>query len=137
VLGNIDLDPCSDAAHTIPTFVHFTEVEDGLMKQSWSGRVYLNPPYGRNIAPWVEKLVQQYIRRSVTEAIALVPARVDTDWFRQFRDYAVCFVDGRLKFSGHENSAPSPSAVVYLGMDIEKFSSAFSDIGDIWVRWTR
>ena len=131
-IGSIELDPCSDGK-TVPALRHFTAKDDGL-KQMWSGTVYMNPPYGDGIKAWVEKLCEEFACGSVTEAIALVPARVDTEWFRLFRDFAVCFVNGRLKFSGHENSAPFPSAVVYLGQDVERFRKAFEKAGDVWVR---
>ena len=71
----------------------------------------------------------------MTEAIALVPAGTDTGWFRLFGDCAICFVHGRLHFSGRTNSAHFPSAVVYVGEDVAKFASAFRDVGDIWVRY--
>ena len=137
LFDEIDLDPCSNIGEpNVPAARHFTEAENGLV-QPWEGRVYMNPPYGRPIVDWVEKLVAEHASGRVTEAIALVPARVDTDWFRKFRDCAVCFIDGRLKFSGHDNSAPFPSAVVYLGGRIDDFHGAFSEAGDIWVRWSK
>lgn len=33
---------------------YYTPEADGL-KQTWAGRVWCNPPYGRNINKWVEK----------------------------------------------------------------------------------
>lgn len=138
VLGGIDLDPCSNSSGepNVSASQRFTVSDDGL-SHPWEGRVYMNPPYGRVIDAWAEKLVSEYHAGRTTQAIALVPARVDTDWFRRFRDFAICFIDGRLKFSGHVNSAPFPSAVVYLGGDIDRFHDAFSDLGDIWVRWQK
>lgn len=130
-LGEIDLDPCSDIGGNIPAAKRFTISDDGLSKQ-WAGRVYMNPPYGRGIVAWAEKLCTEYARGNVTEAIALVPARVDTDWFRLFREFPKCFIDGRLKFSGHDNSAPFPSAVVYLGPNPDSFQAAFDDMGDVY-----
>ena len=38
----------------------------------------LNPPYGREIDVWIAKLVEEYDAGSVSEALALIPARVDT-----------------------------------------------------------
>lgn len=134
VLGKIDLDPCSAADSTVPAGHKFTREDNGL-KFDWCGRVYMNPPYGREISVWVEKLISEYTAGRTKQAIALVPARVDTDWFRLFRDHPVCFVDGRLKFSGSTNSAPFPSAVVYLGHGLAAFGAAFKDLGDVWVRW--
>lgn len=135
VLGEINLDPCSNEGEpNIPALSHFTVRDDGLA-QNWFGRVYMNPPYGRVISLWAEKLNTEFIRSHVIEAIALVPARTDTDWFRLFRDCAICFIDGRLRFSGMNNSAPFPSAAIYFGKDISKFDVAFRDMGDVWVRW--
>ncbi|MNG32997.1 hypothetical protein D3C84_1191410 [compost metagenome] len=45
--------------------------------------------------------------------VCLVPSRTDTVWWH---DYAVKgdieFIKGQLKFGGHKNPAPFPSAVV-------------------------
>lgn len=134
-LGAIDLDPCSNSgAPNIPAALHFTESDDGLL-QEWQGRIYMNPPYGRPIVGWVEKLCGEYRAGRVSAAVALVPARTDTTWFQMLRDAAMCFIDGRLKFSGHDNAAPFPSAAAYLGDDIAAFADAFDGAGDIWVRW--
>ena len=133
-LGAIDLDPCSNPENSVPAATHFTRETDGLAHE-WHGRVYMNPPYGDEISDWVRKLTAEYSLGHVDQAIALVPARVDTEWFQQLRDCTICFVRGRLKFSGARNSAPFPSAVVYVGTDMESFHRAFADLGDIWVRW--
>lgn len=134
--GEIDLDPCSNIGEpNVPAGRHYTEEDNGLA-HTWNGRVYMNPPYGRPIAEWVEKLCSEYESGAVTEAIALVPARTDTEWFQRLRNAAICFIDGRLKFSGHANSAPFPSCACYLGPDIAGFVEAFGDLGDIWVRWS-
>ena len=47
-MGEIDLDPCSNskAQPNVPALNHFTVEDDGL-EQKWFGRVYMNPPYGR------------------------------------------------------------------------------------------
>ena len=131
-LGSIDLDPCSDG-NTIPATTHYTEKDDGLTKQ-WAGRVYMNPPYGTGIKRWISKLADEFEQGEVTEAIALVPARTDTAWFRRLANYPVCFIRGRLRFGGMENSAPFPSAAVYLGPDSSRFREVFSDIGDVYER---
>jgi phage N-6-adenine-methyltransferase len=135
LMGAIDLDPCSNSRTqpNIPATRHFTIGDDGLA-HPWNGRIYMNPPYGAQISLWVEKLTKEMAAQRVTEAIALVPARVDTSWWRRFRDYPVCFVEGRLKFGGHKNSAPFPSVVVYLGPKPADFVACFRDLGDVWQR---
>lgn len=139
VLDGIDLDPCSNSATApnVPADNHFTRADDGL-EQDWHGTVYMNPPYGRGIDEWVRKLVAEYDAGHVTEAIALVPARTDTQWFRVLRDHPVCFLTGRLRFIGPEGEtdpAPFPSAAFYLGSHDDTFAEVFSPIGDVYVRW--
>lgn len=133
-MGNIDLDPCSNSKTepNVPADFHYTVEDDGL-SQVWQGRVYMNPPYGREISKWVEKLCAEYEAGNVTEAIALVPARTDTDWFDQLIDgYKVhCFVHGRLQFIGNDGNAPFPSAVVYLGDNADSFFYTFRSFGRI------
>lgn len=71
----------------------------------------MNPPYGREIGRWMRKAYESSLAGATV--VCLVPARTDTAWFQ---DYAmkgeVRFVRGRLKFGGHSNAAPFPSAVV-------------------------
>jgi site-specific DNA-methyltransferase (adenine-specific) len=76
---------------------HYTPDENGLA-QSWADeRVFMNPPYGREISEWMEKA---YTESRVNNALVVcfVPARVDTNWWH---DYAVKgerrFPKGRVK----------------------------------------
>lgn len=90
---------------------HFTAAEDGLI-QPWSGSVFVNPPYGRQISKWVAKAALEISRCRMI--VMLLPARTDTGWFH---DYVygraeVRFIRGRLKFSGSIWPAPFPSMVV-------------------------
>lgn len=132
VLGAIDLDPCSNVGTAnVPAARHYTWADDGL-SQFWQGRVYMNPPYGREIGDWVDKLREAYETGNVSEAIALLPARTDTAWFHSLRTYPRCFVSGRLKFSEHGSAAPFPSMAVYLGKNLSRFVAEFGDIGDVF-----
>jgi DNA-binding CsgD family transcriptional regulator len=132
-LGAIDLDPCAEPAKGIPAARHFTQAEDGL-KRHWLGRVYMNPPYGGVISDWTEKLAAECASGGVSAAVALVPARTDTAWFRNLPATVACFISGRLRFSGHENSAPFPSVALYLGPEPERFRAAFRPLGETWTR---
>ncbi len=138
VLGHIDLDPCAEPGRRVPAAVHLTVEEDGLA-QAWHGRVYLNPPYGRAIGRWVGKLCEEYAAGQVEAAIALLPARPDTQWWKLTRGYPRCHVEGRLKFSEQKNSATFPSALVYFGPDPERFARVFREVGEVVipVAWAR
>ncbi len=118
----------------MPAAHHYTRAEDGLA-HPWSGRVYLNPPYGREIESWVRRLVDEYAAGRMTEAIALLPARTDTRWFQLLGDWPICFVRGRLKFSDRPTPAPFPSILVYFGTRSEEFRQAFAAIGDTRAIW--
>lgn len=86
---------------------YYTPEIDGL-KQEWTGVVWCNPPYGRQIGKWVEKAA-----KSTCRVVMLLPARTDTKWFHDFiYGYAeIRFIKGRLKFGGCNNSAPFPSMI--------------------------
>jgi hypothetical protein len=133
VLGTITLDPCSPESPTVPAQTFYTRADDGLSRP-WTGRVYMNPPY-QQLQIWVEKLLCEYREGNIDTALALLPSRTDRPWFQMLHDHPVCFLAKRLRFSGSADNAPFGSCVVYLGTDIKKFSAAFSDIGDIWIRW--
>lgn len=130
-LGAIDLDPCADPGRRIPAARHFTEdgPEDGLA-QEWRGRVFMNPPYGREIPKWTRKALAE----PVQEIIMLVPARVDTQWFRPLFSCSICFIEGRLKFltpSGERDAAMFPSALIYCGGRHRQFAAAFANLGTV------
>jgi hypothetical protein len=133
-LGHIDLDPCAESGppFNVPAAVHYTKADDGLARP-WRGKTFLNPPYGRTIGDWVRQLVHEYVMVSVTEAIALLPARTDTRWFWLMGGFPVLFLGGRLHFGGSKNSAPFPSCLFYLGPDMGKFRRVFRDMGTFWV----
>jgi DNA polymerase-1 len=134
-LGTIELDPSSNSHSepAVPAERHFTAQDDGLI-QPWEARsVYLHPPYGRKIGAWVNKLLNEYHAGRVQEAIALLPARTDTAWFRPVFSFPVCYLHGRLRFSGCVNPAPFPSALVYLGSNPERFRKAVAHLGSIAV----
>jgi hypothetical protein len=135
-MGTIDLDPCAEKAKQIPAAAHMTKATDGL-GQPWKGRVYMNPPYGDTIGEWTTKLRKEYDAKNVTEAVALVPARTETDWWEALAPEHVCLIHGRLRFSDGPTAAPFPSAAVYLGKSADAFVQAFKNIGPVYRRVTR
>ena len=131
LFGIIDLDPCSNSheAPNVPALVHFTREDDGLSRP-WFGRVYLNPPYGKGIGPWIEKVREEHEAGRVTAAVVLVKAATDTRWFRVLSErFPRCEVAGRLKFSGCKDPAPFPSVLFYLGDEVQRFADVFARFG--------
>lgn len=132
-LGQIDLDPCAEPARSVPAAAHLTLEDDGLA-QPWLGTVYMNPPYGRAIVDWTTKLRAEHDAGRVSAAVALVPARTETDWWATVDAEWICLIHGRLSFSDHDTAAPFPSAALYLGADGERFAAAFASLGPVYRR---
>jgi len=104
----------------------FLTPEENALELPWISVAWMNPPYGRVIARWVKKALDE-THRGVT-VVCLLPARTDTKWWHDYVMNAaeIRLVKGRLKFGGHVNSAPFPSAVVIFRPEyngIPRFSS--------------
>jgi phage N-6-adenine-methyltransferase len=105
------LDPCStdenakcDKHYTLRDFGHWHE---------WTGeRVFLNPPYGREIGRWVRKAYEESLLGATV--VCLLPARTDNAWFHDYclRASEIRFIRGRLRFGGAAWNAPFPSMIV-------------------------
>lgn len=102
---HFDFDPCPPE----PTF-------DGLAN-SWGQCNFVNPPYGREVGKWLEKGWKEF--QSGKTCVFLVASRTDTRWWHQYCMNAteIRFIKGRLKFDGHKNSAPFPSAIVIFSQE--------------------
>jgi len=112
-LGEFDLDPCApikrpwDMANN-----HYTVEDDGLSK-AWGGRVWLNPPYGKETFKWMERLATH------KKGIALIFARTETIGFHETiwrKAHSVFFFKGRLCFYHSDGTkggtANAPSCLI-------------------------
>lgn len=95
VLGDFDLDPCAPIIRPWDTArEHYTIEHDGLAKE-WRGRIWCNPPFGRQAVKWLRRMVDH------GNGIALVPARTETAMFYECvwsAADAVLFIKGRPHF---------------------------------------
>ena len=136
VMGGIDLDPasCEAANELVRAERIFTAENDGLA-QEWTGRVFMNPPYGRDGSPFfVAKLLDEFIAGHVTAAVLLCAARLETQWFQPLFDHLLCFPNHRVRFwqPGRDVVAPPfTPAFAYLGTDRDAFIREFSTFGPI------
>lgn len=72
------LDPCA-TPETAKCRKFYTEADNGL-EQSWAGeRVFMNPPYGREVYAWTRKAREEAKRASVI--VGLLPASTDLAWW--------------------------------------------------------
>lgn len=138
-MGGIDLDPasCPEANRVIKAKRIWTAEDDGL-RRPWSGRVWLNPPWGRNVIDrFVGYLINAWRDGDVKQACVLLPNNTETLWFQEIADVAtaISFPDGRLDFWHDDPGRPEITgvtqgqAVVYLGGRQRAFINAYSPHG--------
>jgi hypothetical protein len=139
LMGGITLDPASSekANETVKADFIYTKEDDGFA-QDWTGRVWLNPPYGReenegsNQARWSAKLIAEFDKGNITEAILLVNATPGNKWFAPLWRFPICFPDHRIRFispDGEMNQPTHSNALVYLGSNEAAFINIFAEFG--------
>lgn len=135
-LGPFDLDPCAPVNRPWNTAKeHYTKLDDGLSKP-WHGRVWLNPPYGKETFKWLAKLAEH------KNGIALIFARTETLGFHEYvwnEADSIFFFKGRLSFykvTGEKGgTANAPSCLVsYSPMNTDIIIKTMLDKGKLlWI----
>jgi len=91
------LDPCA-TAQTTKCARFFTEEDDGLAQDWGTSRVFMNPPYGREVYAWTRKA------REASElgalVVGLLPASCDLAWWHDdiVGRAEVRYIRGRVRF---------------------------------------
>ena len=125
--GGAWYDPCP--ARQGEPLTHDALVTDWVQAAGTTRQIFVNPPYGRGIGKWVGKAVDFAGASPMHQAILLVPARTDTRWLQPLLHHPICFIAGRIHFSGATSGAPFPSALVYLGWASTMFARHFTSWG--------
>jgi len=88
------------------------------------------PKRERVIESWVARWIKATASNEASQAMLLVPARTDTEWFSGLwhARYTLAFINGRLKFGAATAGAPFPSILVYYGPNTDRFYQIFDDI---------
>ena len=143
VLGDIDLDPCSnaDAQDRISAGDWYSEEQDGL-KQTWKGTVWVFPSL--EAAPaFAQKLASELRGGTVTRAGLLAPADLSQEWVAkllELRSFSAVVVErerGVYDVAGAVDNArcPAPMAVYLFGLTVppEKLVKAVGPWGRVLV----
>lgn len=92
------LDPCATRRNAkCPRF--FTEADNGLAQDWGRERVFMNPPYGREIYAWTRKAREAAARGALV--VALLPASCDLAWWHDDvvgGGAEVRYIRGRVRF---------------------------------------
>lgn len=163
VMGGIDLDPASSliANERVKAKKIFTIDDNGLM-QTWAGRVWMNHPFSKGEkkcyknrsrckkqtckdrgyhididlpgnTQWIKRIVEEYEKGAVTEAIIICYASTSETWFTPLLEYLQCFIKGRVDYydeNGNEiKGCPKGSVITYLGKNPERFKKEFCQFG--------
>lgn len=95
---NFTLDPCA-TPETAKCAKFFTEADNGLA-QPWTGeRVFMNPPYGREIYAWTKKAREEAEAGALV--VGLLPASTDLAWWHNDvvgHADEVRYLRGRVRF---------------------------------------
>jgi hypothetical protein len=76
-LGTFDLDPCSPIDRPWDIALSQFNINDDGLNKEWHGRVWCNPPYGRETFLWLDKLAEH------KNGTALIFARTETIGFHR------------------------------------------------------
>ena len=116
-LGKFDLDPCS--YDPMPWNIAKNAYCEMGLELTWKGRVWLNPPYGKETGLWLKKLADH------GNGIALTFARTETAMFFESvwpRASAILFIKGRLHFHYPDGTmakanSGAPSCLIAYGSE--------------------
>ena len=136
-MGGIDLDPASspEANEVVRASRFYTREDYGLIQDWTANSIFVNPPFGDAVGEFVEKLLATYESGAVSQAILLVAARTDTQWFKLLYDYPLCFVEGRGVYwnPGRPSGESFASVFAYLGPNLGSFVLEFSQYGTVYL----
>ena len=121
-LGKFDLDPCTSKKYPYRYAKKIYDKKKDGLKWKWIGRVWCNPPYGREVEKWIHKCARH------NNCVVLVFFRPDTQWFHKYVwNYAdaILVFSKRLKFytikgEQYQWSAGSASVLVAYGKNNAK-----------------
>lgn len=140
VMGSIDLDPASSAKanEIVKAWLYYHKTADGLYCD-WFDNVWLNHPFSKlGNKLWIDKLIKEYSKGVVKQVCCITYASTSEKWFQPLMDYPQCYFSRRVNYIDGETMQPKKgvtkgSVVTYLGPNVEKFYSVFSQYGKVMV----
>src|SRR5262245_3773038 len=133
--GQIGLDPATNPSN--PTCARNWCINEGteLPWEAWPS-IFVNPPYGRELPKWIEKIGAE--AEAGAHIVALLPGqRFETGYWQKHvlspRLTAICFIRGRLKFLRPDGTPaannPFGSMLYVFNGDLARARDAFGALG--------
>lgn len=134
--GTIYLDPATEPGNPTGAQFFFTEADNGLI-QDWDHPVFVNPPYGRVLQEWAEKIGLEAARG--TNIVALLPGqRFETAYWQEHilrpELAAIVFIRRRVPFlrpDGTRAVGNPYGSMLYVFNGSQSRLSAFRTLGRI------
>jgi len=140
VMGAIDVDPasCEYANRNVRAKKYFSRQNNGL-RQHWHGRVFVNPPFGREWRKWADKLIQEIEAGRTKQAFLIAPGRVlwvvGASWFRPLLRGSIFLPNERIEYfdplSDKWLDVYLGSFCLYYGPQQLHFARVFGENGSI------
>jgi hypothetical protein len=139
--GPIPLDPATETSNPTNAELFYTKKDNGLIKP-WDKPVFINPPYGKGIQDWCEKIHLEATRKPTRAIIALLPCgsgRPGTKYWQKhmFQKHLniICYVRGRINFLKADGQAAKgntyPSQIMGFNVVENHFVNCFKHLGKI------
>jgi len=105
---NFTLDACAEEWNK--KCDNYFSKEDDALSKDWTGNVWMNPPYGKEIPKFVKKAYEES-QKNANVVVGLIPARTDTKWFHDWvvGKAEIRFIKGRIRFEHEKGAGGSPA----------------------------
>lgn len=126
-LGEFDLDPCGFKSHKTARMIYQLPV-NGL-ESTWDGRIWLNPPYGKEQQKWLERMQDH------KSGIALIFARLETKWIQPFLTNGFFQIEGRLSFLKEDFTSDTNAGTGSILIPFSRFDTGKILCSNLKGRW--
>ena len=132
LLGVIDVDPfCMPNTNPLSATSTTCKPTNGLAADVvWHGKMFMSPGLvGIKFSEIAERVVHEYNKGDLEEAIVLVPASMNSKYAFLLRDYGRVFTNKHLHVQGPSirQTIKVPLMLVYVGLRKSEFFRAFDD----------
>ena len=80
--GTIPLDPCTEPDNPTEAAKFFTKEDDGLVEE-WLDSCFVNPPYGKELRQWVQKIAFEAATGTEILFLCSISSRFETAYWHQ------------------------------------------------------